>query len=522
MAGGGGAADAITRMFALAGGSGATAPITGDAGSGRAPAAVPVPITRGNCDIERKEGTSVISIPEGMSLDEAMEWLKRRKADEEQEVAFDEYFPVDPWDGAVLCMQAMAHIFGFVAQAPKMTFFGPQPPAMLTVDLSPTESMKVPWGDFKIPGVEGTVTTQAHPKRRGEAPVFNLEGTVKKKSLPIVQKLIDEINRRIRAGISIYRGKAVDTAKKFIELKDVGPANLIVPKDVQAALISNLFTPICATARCRDSSIPLKRGILLTGPYGVGKSLTAQVTAALCAKNNWTFVLVKDLSHFEAALTFAKHYQPAVVFAEDVDQLFGGPRDGKLNGLLEQIDGVLAKGTEVMVVMTTNFIENINPAMLRPGRLDAIISFTKPDADAAERLLRRYTEGQCCDDVDYKTVGERCAGMIPAVIAEVGSRAKLTAIARDPGAAELRLTTEDLLVAATQLQAHQKLVEAEKVDPLKRVEDAAKVLRPILYGVVPGQNVQHECGKCQHVEVLPLSSSMKCSKCGWFSTTGTA
>lgn len=481
----------------------------------------PVKSTVKTCPIERETGRTRIAIPEGMDLSEVADWVRKQQLDEEQEVGFGERYSVDPYDGAVICMEAMGDIFGFVAQQPTMTMFGPKPPQMLTVKLGPSETIKVPWGSFQLPGVDGTVQTAATDGEDGQ-PCFVLTGKVKKKSMPLLQQLIDSIHQRIRDGRSIYRGKAVDMAKNFLELRTINPGDLIVPAAVERALVSNLFTPIIATKQCRDSQIPLKRGVLLTGPYGVGKSLTAQVTATLCGQNGWTFILVKDVKQFDAALQFAKRYMPAVVFMEDVDQVTSGDRTTALNEILESVDGVLAKGSEVVVVLTTNHIEKINRAMLRPGRLDAIIEFTKPDANAARRLLERYTRGQCADDVDFAAVGKACEGMIPAVIAEVGTRAKLAAIARDPGAKDLRLTTEDLLIAAEQLQAHQRLIEGPQTsDPVAEMRKAAATLNPVfggVFGVLP--HVFH-CGKCSNRSLVPLGANMRCPECGW-TTVGQA
>jgi hypothetical protein len=160
--------------------------------------------------------------------------------------------------------------------------------------------------------------------------------------------------------------------------------------------------------------------------------------------------------------------------------------------------------------------------MLRPGRLDAIVSFSKPDADAAQRLLRKYTSGMCAPDVDYAAVAARCAGMIPAVIAEVGARAKLAAIARDPTAPRTVVTTADLLTAAEQLQAHQALVEAP-AEAGPSAGDVGKQLRKLLFASdSSGPTVNMECGKCQHVAHVALSPQMRCENCGWFSTTGLA
>ena len=81
-----------------------------------------------------------------------------------------------------------------------------------------------------------------------------------------------------------------------------------------------------------------------------------------------------------------------------------------------------------MVILTTNAVENINKAMLRPGRLDAVINFERPDAYTAERLIRYYGGELVPQHEDLQAVGVALAGQIPAVIRECVERAKLSAI----------------------------------------------------------------------------------------------
>lgn len=437
-----------------------------------------------SCDVKREERLDIV-LPMRMTLNEGITWLRRKQEEEEQDTQFQELFDLDPWDGAALLFTVLRDLHGFVSQTdiPPKGFFDPgSPPGLLTVRTGPKSEIKVPWGRFLLPGVVGWVQTDAQQKVKNGPLFFKFSGIVKRKSMPAVQAVIDSMNERIRKGESIYRGKAITNEKDFLDLHKVTVDDLILPDAIFQQLAMSIFAPIMHTKIARQKKIPLKRGVLLSGPYGVGKSLTASVTAKLCQENGWTFILVKQVAQFMEALAFAKRYQPAVVFAEDIDSLIGTTRDSGLNEILEQIDGVVAKGAEIMVVLTTNAVEKIHPAMLRPGRLDAIVQFTKPDADAAKRLVERYAGDHFADDVDLDEVGAACAGMIPATIAEVGSRAKLAAIYRLGENAEgvkLKLTTEDLVIAAGQLQAHQKMIEGDRQDPVGEMVGAARKLQPI-------------------------------------------
>ena len=76
-------------------------------------------------------------------------------------------------------------------------------------------------------------------------------------------------------------------------------------------------------------------------------------------------------------------------------------------------------------MLTTNHLENINPAMLRPGRLDSIINVLPPDAEAVSRLFHLYGGSTIAADEDLSKAADLLSGTIPAVIAEVVKRAKL-------------------------------------------------------------------------------------------------
>ena len=136
----------------------------------------------------------------------------------------------------------------------------------------------------------------------------------------------------------------------------------------------------------------MKRGVLLGGKYGTGKTLAATVAARLAQDNGITYVYTPRADELGDAIAFAKQYQsPAcVVFCEDIDRQVTGQRTVAMDDILNILDGVDTKTDNIITVLTTNHLDNVNQAMLRPGRLDAIINVETPDAYTAERLVRHY------------------------------------------------------------------------------------------------------------------------------------
>jgi transitional endoplasmic reticulum ATPase len=420
----------------------------------------------------RREG-QIIVLPEKMSYDDAIEWLTRKKKEEER--AVDVRYEVKdalPLEGAYAFQQALERVFGWT-DFKKPGFFESGPTALsLEVGFGKTE--KVVWGSFQVPGLDGFLSTGYGQNTAAELPFFVIEGQVKKKHEELV-KQVAELTKKIIAEESIYRGKAISFvfsekvnpvlhAPKFLDVSKVDPAQLIFPESIQKVVDHTLFAPLLHTQACREAKIPLKRGVLLEGPYGTGKTLTQSVTAKHATDNGWTYLYVEETKDLAKAMRFAARFQPAVISAEDIDRADkDGQRSDRMNTILNTIDGVEFKNCELITLLTTNHVEKISKAMLRPGRLDAVIPVRPPDALAVGRLIRLYAGKLILPEEPLGRVGTRLTGQIPAVVREVVERAKLAAVART-GSASFLLTGADLETAADGMLEHLRLMEERKVD----------------------------------------------------------
>lgn len=426
----------------------------------------------------RREGRHIIlpAQPAEMPIDAAIEALIRKKKDEEQEFNAYEIIDAHPLDAIVCVVKAMKELYGWASPVPTPGFFGDRPPKMLSVRTGPhrDDVIQVPWGAFKLPNVENLiqVTDSEHEGR----PVLIIHGTVRKKEQATILELAS-LARKLLETDSIYKGKAftipVDSdgdlqvmePPKFMDVADAKPEQLLLNSDVVDQVRTSLWGPIENTDACRQHRIPLKRGVLLEGPYGCGKSLTSRITAKIAQDNGWTFINLDRVQGLHAALEFAQRYQPAVVFAEDIDRITE-ERDEDANDLVNTIDGVLSKNAEVMVVLTTNHVERIQQVMLRPGRLDAVISIPAPDSDTVQSLVRLYGRGLIDEAADLSGIGEVLAGQIPATIREVVERSKLAMVVRG----EKKVSAEALLVSANGMTTHLRLLNA----PQEEQTDAEK------------------------------------------------
>ncbi len=427
---------------------------------------------RRDVDIEHS-GTKITlpGEPGPMPLRKAIEALERKAADEETQLDVHEVLDAFPEDALVALNAAMREKYGWASPTPRMSFFGPVAPDLITVKTGPDhgDSIQVPFGQFTLPGVENPIDVQRSRGSRG--PVLVITGTVRKREASVVRDLAN-LARDILTRSSIYKGKAIrlkvdddgdlitSEAPEFLHTRYIKPDELVLNPDELEQVRASLWAPVQNTAACVKHGIPLNRGVLLEGTYGTGKTMTANVTSKVCVDNGWTYILLDDVRALKEALLFAQRYQPAVVFAEDVDRV-AAQRDQRGNDLLNTIDGVLTKNAQVITVLTTNHVEKLDRAMLRPGRLDAVITVRPPEAEAVQRLIRLYGRGLVAQGEDLTAVGEALAGNIPATIREVVERSKLAMI----GAGRDVVAASDLLVAAKGMERHLNLLKDNPPSP---------------------------------------------------------
>lgn len=427
-------------------------------------------------------------LPEGMKLDTAIDLLQRRAEYEEEETQFTQNYDVMPFDGAHALNEVLIQMYGWAPATATPGFFGNTPPKLISVEVAPGVFKKVPWGRFSLPNITGFVQTSVSQK--GGRYVFSISASIKRVDEESVRKLLDQVCEYLKTG-SIYQGRAIkirfrdDNGKtlempepSFLDTSKISREMLVYSDDVQQSVETNLFTPIERIQDCLANGISVKRGVLLGGTYGTGKTMAAHVASKLAVDAGVTYVYIPRADELADAIEFAKQYQsPAcVVFCEDIDRVTAGERSVKMDDILNILDGIDTKGANILVVLTTNDLNSINPAMLRPGRLDAVIDVTPPDAKAAERLLRLYGGDTIAADTDLTAAGKELDGQIPAVFAEVVKRAKLAQLRLQPVGEKVTSISQQALVEAAKTMGAQIRVLKERSKP--------QAPPPVLDGVV--------------------------------------
>jgi cell division protease FtsH len=185
------------------------------------------------------------------------------------------------------------------------------------------------------------------------------------------------------------------------------------------------------------------KGILLYGPPGTGKTLLAKAVAhesgaAFFSQSASAFVeMFAGLGAARIRKLFdeARKHAPAIVFIDELDAVgaqrsghgFNREQDQTLNQLLVELDG-FRSGDQIVVMGASNRLQDLDPALLRPGRFDRQMLVPPPDLAGREAILRVHTRGKpLAADVDLGKVARQTAGLTGADLANIVNEAAIFA-----------------------------------------------------------------------------------------------
>lgn len=184
--------------------------------------------------------------------------------------------------------------------------------------------------------------------------------------------------------------------------------SVILPGKVMEDLVSDMRWFTGASNWYLERGVPYRRGYLLYGPPGCGKTSAVSVLATELEMS----ICVVGLNSLdgEDQLRAALSRTPAgsILLIEDVDAAFSEPREGvkrvSFSGLLNIIDGA---GTEhgQIIIMTTNHPDKLDPALVRPGRVDIKQEFPLATEEVSAKMFQKFFPGK-----DHKKFSEENAG----------------------------------------------------------------------------------------------------------------
>jgi hypothetical protein len=244
---------------------------------------------------------------------------------------------------------------------------------------------------------------------------------------------------------------------KFLERPHMSGDDLILPEGTLELVERQVLGVAVHRERLRRSGQHLKRGVLLHGPPGTGKTHT--VRYLLSRSQEMTVIVLSGaaLGMIGQACSIARALQPSIIVVEDVDLIAEqrGMHMGQhplLFQLLNEMDG-LAPDVDVAFILTTNRPDLLEPALAdRPGRVDQAVEITLPDAEARRRLIELYRGNLGLDGTDIGAAVERTEGVTASFIKELLRRAALIRAEADRAEGDvITLASEDLAAALDQL-----------------------------------------------------------------------
>ncbi len=249
--------------------------------------------------------------------------------------------------------------------------------------------------------------------------------------------------------------------------------------EVKQALTEAVLWPLQYPDSFARLGVAAPRGVLVYGPPGCGKTFLLRALAGTGQLNVLSVkgaeLLDKYVGESERAVRElfrrAADAAPALVFLDEIDALAprrgqstdSGVADRVVAALLTELDGAEPL-RDVIVVGATNRPDLIDPALLRPGRLERLVYVPPPDADARADILRAASRNTpLAADVDLDRLGAELDGY---------SAADCTAVLREAALTAMRESLEAAEVTAAHLATARAAVPAS-LDPLQLAQLAA-------------------------------------------------
>jgi len=325
----------------------------------------------------------------------------------------------------------------------------------------------------------------------------DLEALCKEAAMHALRRVLPEVDIEKEIPAEIIENLKV-TREDFIEaLKNVEPSAMRevlveIPKvrwediggleNAKQELREAIEWPLKYPEVFKTTNIKPPKGILLYGPPGTGKTLLAK---AVANESNANFISVKgpellskwvgeSEKHVRDMFKKARQVAPAIIFFDEIDSL--APRRGGIGDshvtervvsqLLTELDG-LEELREVVVIAATNRPDLMDPALLRPGRIERHIYIPPPDKEARKEIFRIHLKNKpLAEDVKLEELAEKTEGY---------SGADIEAVCREAGMLAIR---EALKSGVSREEAKEI---AKKIKITKRhFEEALKKVKPSL------------------------------------------
>jgi hypothetical protein len=245
------------------------------------------------------------------------------------------------------------------------------------------------------PVVIGVRLTESYPPR------YRLE--ILATSREAATSARDEIERLMRAN-DVFRGQVLSFTESehnsnelvaFLPRPAVTARDIVLPDGVLETIEEHVIGIADWSRELLGAGQHVKRGLLLHGPPGTGKTHTVRYLTARLSETTVILLTGPSMRFIDSAAALARRLQPSMVVLEDVDLIasdreFHIEESPLLFSLLDAMDGV-GSAADVTFVLTTNRADILEQALAdRPGRVDLAVEIPRPDDSCRARLLAVY------------------------------------------------------------------------------------------------------------------------------------
>ncbi|MFB6144158.1 MAG: CDC48 family AAA ATPase, partial [Candidatus Nanohaloarchaea archaeon] len=335
----------------------------------------------------------------------------------------------------------------------------------------------------------------------------DLEALCKEAAMSVLRRVLPEIDLDEEIPSEVMDKLIVDSDAMLEGIRKVEPSAMRevmveVPKmnwedvgglnDTKEKLREMVEWPQKYPERFERMGIDVPKGILLYGLPGTGKTLLAKAVANEANANfisiNGPEIFSKYVGESEEAIreVFQKARQvaPCIVFIDEIDSIAtkrgsrmdSGVGDRVVNQLLTELDGVESL-EGVTVIAATNRPDMIDPAILRPGRIDRSIEVEVPTAEARKKIFEVHTRDMpLADDVDLEELAEEAEGFVGSDIESICREAGMIALREDEDSEEVTMehfmdAMEDTAPTATEENIEHFQQMMEKMEKIKGGEE---------------------------------------------------
>lgn len=219
---------------------------------------------------------------------------------------------------------------------------------------------------------------------------------------------------------------------ELTELPEVTRDSVIVPDAVWEEIDLSVAAVTVHRELMEQLGLGVRRGVLLAGPPGVGKTVVSQVIARELLGEFTVMIVDARAGQYVLSQVFkeARTFGPTVVILEDIDLIVENRHTGGASSTLSEFLAAMDADptAPILTMASTNDVATLDVAAVRAARFDSIIEVGHPNTAAATQILARYLRGvPGADDVDPRAVAAQFpADMSGADIREVVRRSVLS------------------------------------------------------------------------------------------------